>query len=344
MSDGVQLSADLIMPEPGGKFPALLQYMPYRKDDMSIGENAWHYYFAERGYVGARVDIRGTGSSEGYCVDEYSLQETKDGQEVIRWLSQQDWCTGDVGMFGFSYSGQTTMMAAMNSPPALKAIVCGYFSDDRYSGDENYLGGSVLPWNNYATYGPFMNAWNFLPPYPEYCGSKWIEMWKERLEKSEPWAIQWLSHQLDDEYWRPGSVKYHYDGVRAPTFLMDGWRDGFQSAALRMYENLKSPKKIIVGPWLHTLGNDGTPGSKIDALHEMLRWWDYWLKGEENGITSEPPISIYVQKLDFPEALRETTSGFWRNEAEWPIKRTDLKILYFSKHNSLSTAPTVEEQ
>ncbi len=167
MRDGIRLACDLIMPEEEGRYPGILIYHPYRKDDLSIANNDSLYLFAKHGYVGIRLDVRGTGSSEGYNTEEYSMEETSDCIDAINWFAKQDWCTGKLGMFGFSYSGQTSMIAALNAPEPLKAIACAYFSDDRYSADCHYSGGSVSPFVDYAVYGPFMILRKALPPYPE---------------------------------------------------------------------------------------------------------------------------------------------------------------------------------
>jgi len=336
MRDGIHLAADLIMPDTEGRFPALIEYCPYRKDDLTLVENDIHYFFAERGYVDVRLDVRGTGSSEGYSTGEYSSDEIEDAQEAIYWLAKQKWCTGKVGMFGWSYSGQTSMIAAMNAPEPLKAISCAFFADDRYKADCHYVGGSVMPWVDHALYGPFMICNKTLPPYPEYSGEKWIELWRERLEKTQPWTLTWLEHRLDEKFWHSGSVSYYYDRVKAATFIIDGWRDGYPGPAIRMYENIKSPKRLLIGPWMHNRPDVGIPGPKIHIAHEMLRWWDYWLKGIETGVTKEPPISLYVQKFDKPAGTRDQTSGFWRYEKEWPIKRRQEKILYLHEGGRLS--------
>jgi hypothetical protein len=336
MRDGVHLAADLMMPDSKGKFPGLILYWPYRKDDIIAPRGDSLYYFAERGYVGVSLDVRGTGSSEGYSTEEYSAEEIQDAQDAIHWLAKQEWCTGKLGMFGWSYSGQTTMIAAMNAPEPLKAVICALFSDDRYKADCHYVGGSLMPLVDYCLYGPFMLARNVMPPYPEYSGEEWLNLWKERLERSRPWTSAWLEHQLDEDYWHPGSVRYYYDKVKAATFLIDGWRDGYPGAALRMYENLKCPKRILIGPWLHGRPDSVPPGPNIDIHHEMLRWWDYWLKGIDTGIKNEPPVSLYIQKYDPPSAMREATTGFWRYEREWPITRRKEKTLYLHPDGQLS--------
>ena len=124
MSDGVRIATDLFIPIGEGRFPAVFEFLPYRKDDRTADRWNAHYYFAERGFVGVRADIRGTGGSEGVALDEYTPQEQQDACEIIAWLATQDWCNGNVGMFGTSYGCFNTIQTAMHNPPALKDIAC----------------------------------------------------------------------------------------------------------------------------------------------------------------------------------------------------------------------------
>src|SRR5262245_27125283 len=133
MRDGKTLSADLIRPDAHGKFPALIEYIPYRKDDLTHGVYDAHWYLAERGFVGVRLDVRGTGTSEGVNTDEYMPIEQTDGFDAVEWLARQPWCNGNVGMFGTSYGGFTCIQVAMHRPPHLKAIAPMYATDDRYA-------------------------------------------------------------------------------------------------------------------------------------------------------------------------------------------------------------------
>src|SRR5215467_12694249 len=140
MKDGVRLAADLFMPvgKPGEKFPAVFKYDPYRKDDNPgiFSECDINIYFAARGYVGACVDIRGTGQSEGHAPNrEYSEQELSDGEEISAWLASQPWSSGAVGVFGKSWSGFNAIQLAMRNPPALKAIITVASTEKLYNED-----------------------------------------------------------------------------------------------------------------------------------------------------------------------------------------------------------------
>lgn len=338
MADGIELDANLYMPDVEGQFPAVFDYYPYRKDDLSAGGARAHHYFAQRGYVAIRLDVRGTGSSGGTAIDEYSVQEQLDAVEAIAWMARQPWCTGNVGMFGTSYGGFNSLQVAMHRPPALKAICPMYFTDNRYTDDCHYKGGAMQMLYDMATYGLSMVVQNALPPYQEAVGEQWASLWEDHL-KAEPWLLPWESNHVYNAYWKQGSLCENYAAITAATFLIGGWRDGYMNCNLRTFEHLQCPKKALIGPWLHIWPDAGTPGPRIDHLHEMTRWWDHWLKGIDNGVTAEPPITLYVQEYDPPRADRPLTSGFWRYEAGWPLARSRQQALHLAALGQLTSQP-----
>jgi putative CocE/NonD family hydrolase len=336
MSDGVELDAHLFLPEGDGPFPAVFDYYPYRKDDLSAGNLRYQVYLAQRGYAALRLDVRGSGSSGGTASDEYSRQEQLDGVEAIAWMAAQPWCTGNVGMFGSSYGGFNSLQVAMHRPPALKAICPMYFTDNRYTDDCHYKGGTLQMLYDTATYGLSMVVQNALPPYPDATGDRWAGIWAEHLQ-AEPWLLTWLSNQVYNDYWRQGSLCEDYGSIQCAVYLIGGWRDGYTNCNLRTYQKLSCPKKVIVGPWLHVAPDAGLPGPRIDHLHEMVRFYDYWLKGSDNGIMDEPPVSFYVQQFDPPAAERKLTSGFWRFERAYPLDSASVHTLYLSAQQRLAT-------
>lgn len=344
MADGMELDAHLFLPEGEGPFPAVFDYYPYRKDDLSAGNLRYQKYLAERGFAGLRVDVRGTGSSGGTAVDEYSRQEHLDAVEAIAWMAEQPWSNGNVGMFGSSYGGFNSLQVAMHRPPALKAICPMYFTDNRYTDDCHYKGGALQMLYDIGTYGLSMVVQNALPPYPQATGAGWAEIWEAHLE-SEPWLLAWLSHHTYDDYWKHGSLCEDYGAIQCAVYLFGGWRDGYTNCNLRTFEHLRCPKKVLIGPWLHMAPDTGVPGPRIDHLHEMVRFYDYWLKGIDNGIMAEPPVTLYVQQFDVPAAERESTSGFWRHEQGWPLARGQDQTLYLGREGALQdAAPAQEEQ
>jgi uncharacterized protein len=342
MPDGVQLDAHLAMPDAPGRFPVVFDYYPYRKDDLSAATMRYHHYLARRGFAALRLDVRGTGGSEGVAEDEYSLREHLDGVAAIDWMSKQPWSNGNVGMFGSSYGGFNSLQVAMHRPPALKAICPMYFTDNRYTDDCHYKGGTLQMLYDMGTYGLSMVVQNALPPYPAGT-ARWAEVWEQRLQANEPWLLRWLEHQTYEEQWKHGSLCEDYTAIQCATLLIGGWRDGYTNCNLRAFEHLRCPKKALIGPWLHVAPDVGVPGPRVDHLHEMARFYDYWLRGVDNGVMDEPPIVLYVQTFDPPAAERKLTSGFWRHEAAWPLERASQRALYLAAGGALQDAPPTDE-
>src|SRR5262245_15404712 len=329
--DGLELSANLFMPVARAadeRFPAILEMIPYRKDD-------WRYcfdhqlmtYFAQRGYVGCRLDVRGTGSSPGLARDEYTPEETQDGYDAVEWLAAQPWCNGNVGMWGISYGGFTAIQVAMLRPPALRAIVPVYATDDRYTDDVHYNGGCLTA-SELAQYALSMVAMNAMPPHSEYARGDWAARWKERLEQP-PWLIEWLRRQTDGRYSRNGSLAPEYERIACAIFQIGGWADGYTNAVLRIQEKcVNAPRKTLIGPWVHSLPDSAYPGPNLDYLHEMARFFDHWLKGAQNGVMDEPALTFYRQEYTPPEAFPARMNGAWHSEAAYPIARTESRTLY----------------
>lgn len=200
--DGIQLAADIYMPPTGsGPFPALLEALPYRKDDLTASSHTDDYvrFASEGGFVVCRLDVRGTGSSEGVATDEYPLVELDDLTDVINWLATQPWSNGRVGMFGYSYSGFNSLQVACTRPAALHAICAVYATDDRYTDDVHYMGGALRA-IDLVDYCHYMTACNLLPPVPALFGDKWKSEWQMRLNEVQPWVLNWLEQQHDGPY------------------------------------------------------------------------------------------------------------------------------------------------
>ncbi|MDZ7799313.1 MAG: CocE/NonD family hydrolase [Trueperaceae bacterium] len=342
MRDGVHLSADLYMPEAEGRYPVVLEYLPYRKDDRSHARQNLQAELARRGYVGCRLDVRGTGSSEDVLNDEYTVTEQLDGCDAIAWLAAQPWCNGNVGMWGISYGGFNALQVAMHRPPALKAIVPVMFTDDRYEEECHFKGGSVRGLYTWSDYPLMMVALNALPPHPDAVEGPWLETWRARLERQEPWVLPWLEHQTDGAYWANGSLNRDYGAIECATFLIGGWRDGYPNAPLRTYEHLEAPKKAWVGPWTHTLPHESFPGPQADFFEEAVRFYDHWLKGVDNGVMDEPPLRVYVQEHGPPSAIPGDWPGRWRGDASLPADPAGFE-LHLDDGGRLAPEPVARE-
>jgi putative CocE/NonD family hydrolase len=316
-SSGISLGATISRPTAEGVFPALVLYDPWR-NGIDGSANAIARYYASRGYAFVNLNVRGTGNSEGFSTDEYTVEETQDGYDAIEWLARQLWCSGKVGMFGASYSGFTTLQVAALAPPALRAIAPAYFTDRRYTDDCHYKGGCLRGYYDTLEYGVSMVAENALPPCRDAVGARWSELWRQRLEHGEPYLLKWIGRQVEDEYWAVGSVAGRCDRIQAAAMLIGGWNDGYPNPPLRVYRALRGPKRLLMGPWSHTSPDRSRCGPRIDIHFELLRWWDYWLKGMENGVMDEPSVQVYEQEQEDPVACRTQIAGAWRAADETP--------------------------
>ncbi len=320
MPDGCRLAATIWLPVDAetNPVPAILEYLPYRKDDWTAAHNALvHPYFAGHGYAAVRVDLRGSGSSDGILYDEYLPQEQTDAVEVIAWLAAQPWCTGAVGMIGASWGGFNGLQVAARRPPALRAIVTMYSTDDRYADDVHYMGGCVIP-IEMLPWATTMLAYNARPPLPSVVGERWRAMWHDRLKQTPPFIETWLGHQRRDAYWQQGSVCEDFDAIACAVYAVGGWADGYTNAVPRLLAGLRSPKKGLIGPWGHIWPYVAKPGPAIGFLQECLRWWDHWLKGIDTGIMGEPLLRAWMVESHAPSASYEEWPGRWVAESAWP--------------------------
>jgi uncharacterized protein len=319
MSDGVKLAARMWLPEDAetDPVPAILEYIPYRKRDLTAERDVGHHpYIAGFGYASVRVDLRGSGESEGILTDEYLQRELDDGVEIIHWLANQPWCSGAVGIIGISWGGFNGLQIAALRPEPLKAIVTICSTDDRYADDVHYMGGCLLGDN--LSWASTMFDQNTHPPDPALVGNKWRDMWLERLEKSGFWLDTWMRHQHRDDYWKHGSVCEDYSAIRCPVMAVSGWADGYSNAVFRLMENLSVPRKGLLGPWSHKYPHEGVPGPAIGFLQEVRAWWDRWLKGIENGIDDEPMFRAWMQDSVPPTTSYTERPGRWVAEPSWP--------------------------
>ncbi len=319
LSDGTRLAARMWLPENANEnpVPAILEYIPYRKRDVTAyRDSITHPYFAGHGYACVRVDLRGSGESDGVLLDEYLEQEQQDGLEVLRWLAQQPWCSGSVGIMGISWGGFNGLQIAAHDPPELKAIITLSSTDDRYADDVHHMGGCLLGDN--LSWASTMFAYNSCPPDPALVGDRWRDMWLARLEKSGLWLDTWLQHQRRDSYWQHGSICEDFSAITCPVFAVSGWVDGYSNAVLRLLTHLKVPRKGLIGPWGHKYPHIGIPGPAIGFLQEALRWWDKWLKGVETGIMEEPMLRVWIQESISPTTYYDERPGRWIGELSWP--------------------------
>jgi predicted acyl esterase len=247
--------------------------------------------------------------------DEYTQREQADTVEVLKWTAVQDWCSGQLGMWGISWGGFSALQTAMLRPPELKAIVAAHATHDRFACDVHYTGGSV----HAAEQGDWvasMVALNGLPPDPDIVGDRWLQMWMDRLDQTPQWPFEWLRHQRRDEYWLRGSPCADYRSISVPTLLLGGWLDGYVDGMLALLEHLESPKRAVIGPWGHYRPATGVPRPTYDHLDLMARWFGHHLRGDDNGVMDMPLLTAWIRTS--PPYDGAISEGFWRAEGDWP--------------------------
>lgn len=365
LADGTRLSARLrlpVDPDPG-PVPAVLEYLPYRKDDGTLlRDNRQHDYLAARGYAMVRVDIRGSGDSDGALQGEYLATELRDGVEVIDWISRQPWCNGRVAIMGISWGGFNALQIAAMQPPALGAAVAVAATDDRYATDVHYYGGCVLA-ADMAGWSATMACFNARPATPRIVAAEgsdawlsvWRDKWLQRLEQTPIFMHDWLGHQRRDEFWEHGSVCEDYPSIRCPVLTVGGLADGYTDTVFRLAAGLSVPYRAIVGPWSHNYPIVGVPGPNIDFLDELVDFFDRHLGSDAEGDLSDPghlldvataeadaawrsePLRIHVQDHVAPAPYYAERPGRWVAEPSWPSPNVTLQSRWLTAPGLLSS-------
>jgi putative CocE/NonD family hydrolase len=341
--DGLELSSNLWLPAtaadaPDKRFPVILEMIPYGKDNWRRNaDTARGEWLAARGFALCRLDVRGTGSSPGVALDEYTEAETQDGYDAVEWLAAQPWCTGNVGMWGISYGGFTAIQVAKLRPPHLRAILPMYATDDRYRDDVHIRGGCVTA-SEKCQYAVSQLGMNAMPPHPPFRGERWREEWLARLEQTPPWLMAWIREQTDGPYWRRGSLAPDYGALDCAVFQVAGWTDAYPDAAFRIQERCTNAAvRTLVGNWVHSFPDDAYPGPNLDWLRELVRFFDRYLKGVENGWEQEPALVWYEREYAEPEPFPASWPGRWRAGAAFPVPGTARPALPATRSGSRPT-------
>jgi len=357
MRDGVSLAVDVFRPDDDDKFPVLLGMSPYGKGIQSLSipiqpdRSPIHHtpteagnpeYFTARGYVHIIADVRGTGISEGEYLGWMSKQEAEDGYDLVEWAAAQPWCDGNVGMVGISYFGTIQLPVAAEQPPHLKAIMPWNAPADFYR-ESTHHGGILQSFFHYlyvqricadrSTSVTVKNSsdqelkgiMDALKADPDLRINPEFFTFADSPGKA-PCFFDILAHPLDGPYYWERSPRTFYDRIKIPTWARSGWW-----AYAHMH---------LVGAFHNYLGIDAPKKLEIDApvvemrplsdeyCEEVLRWYDYWLKGIDTGIMDEPPIRLFVNG-----------AGEFRFEQEWPLARTQWTKLYLRRWQGLSGEP-----
>lgn len=358
MRDGVILYADVYRPGGSGRYPVLLQRIPYGKH-----KPRYRCMYLDpiravnRGYVVVIQDVRGRHVSEG---EFYPYRhEPQDGYDTVEWCAAQSWCDGNVGMFGISYHGATQWLAAVEQPPALQAIVPGVTSDTYYD-SWTYLGGAFqLFWiSGWAAGFVLDDLGRRADDTPSAIAT--LRQWRRdplqmsnhlplktmpALRRLADYYYDWLDHPTYDTYWQELSPRERFHHVTVPALNIGGWFDGFIRGTLRCYEGVRArgatdaargQQHLLVGPWLHgplppaTAGQGyfGAAGAAeaIDLQGMHLTWFDHWLKGENNGVDTDAPVYIFVMG-----------ENVWRHESVWPPPGAQLQTYFLHSEGRANT-------
>ncbi|MEN3283863.1 MAG: uncharacterized protein V7607_5003 [Solirubrobacteraceae bacterium] len=308
---GVTLSGDLYRPQSMDPVPVLVTTIPYRKDITSVLSAAPFHWFAERGYACLLVDLRGTGSSDGRPRPKFDPAEGDDAIAAIDWAAAQPWCTGSVGMWGISYGGVMALRAATLRPAQLKAIIAIECPLDP-GRDAFHHDGARVDLHQRALWSGSMLVQQLLPSLADHTARAQQRRWRERPHDTEPFITD-LARGPDDPVWRERVIDPIE--IAAPTLCVGGWRDLYADAMVGLYERLTVPKKLLIGPWMHSMPQD-SPFEPIDFLPIAVRWWDHWLSDVDTGVMEEPPVVLYTQG-DRPG---------WRAHGSWPKANAELEL------------------
>jgi putative CocE/NonD family hydrolase len=329
--DGIRLAARAWLPEGAERHPvpAVLEYIPYRKRDMTaLRDTATHGYLAGHSYACIRLDARGIGDSEGVYGDQFAGQYVEDAIDAIAWLAEQPWCSGAVAMFGLSWGAAIALETAARRPPSLRTIVAAAGIDDRYA--LRYPGGCLAT----ATISGIVAQLSYAtrPPDPAIVGERWREMWLERLTAAAPLAEGWLARPARDPDWQEAAIAADYGRIACPVLVSAGWADpAFAAMMMRTVERLETPRLGIFGPWAHRYPHLGIPGPAIDYLGETLRWLDHWLKGHDTGIMAEPRLRSWLASDFTTAAVPEDRPGRWIGTPEWPDPGGEGREYWFGR-------------
>ncbi|MDU8945765.1 CocE/NonD family hydrolase [Ovoidimarina sediminis] len=310
MPDGTRLAARLWLPDSAEDMPcpALLEYIPYRKADMVRARDARnHPCFAAHGYACLRVDMRGSGDSEGVMPDMYAEAELDDARRVIEWIAAQPWCSGKVGMFGTSWGGTAALQASVDAPGALKAVIAVCATHDRYEDDIHHMGGCLL--TDTLEWGATLPAILAAPPTPA-AGPDWRDLWRKRLDSLAFPVEPWLREEARGTYWRRGSVIHEAARLTRPILAIGGWSDRYSNSVMSLAAARPDLVWGVVGPWGHHYPDHGAPGPAMGFQDLALAWWDHWLRDAPSP-PDWPRLRLWLREFDTPADTLAARAGRW---------------------------------
>ncbi len=340
LADGTRLAARIWMPDGTDidPVPAVFEFLPYRKrDGTSPRDESTYPVFAAAGIAGVRVDIRGSGESDGVIDGEYTELELANACELIAWIAAQPWSNGSVGMMGISWGGFNCLQVAALRPPALKAVISIASTTDRYNDDIHYKNGCHL--SAQLSWAATMLAYQSRSPDPEIVGDRWREMWMERLENEPFFLEEWLPHQRRDAFWKHGSIGEDFSAVAIPSLVIAGWADGYRNTPLLAVEGMPDRSKALIGPWIHKYPHFAWPKPRADFHGEAIAFWNRWLRGEQNGTEAVPQVRAYILDAVKPAPRRDVDPGFWISKDRW--QAPEMLNFYVEAFGSLTAGHPV---
>jgi putative CocE/NonD family hydrolase len=308
MPDGVRLSARIWLPDTDGRVPAILEYIPYRKRDMvRARDERNHPFFAANGFACLRVDMRGSGDSEGHMPDMYADAELADARAVIDWIAAQSWCNGRVGMFGTSWGGTASLQAAVDAPAPLRAVIAVCATSDRFEDDIHWMGGGLL--TDSFEWGASLPAILAAPPDAATVGPGWRAMWEDRLDALAFPLDAWIRNRVRGAYWRHGSVQTDPARLSCPILAIGGWSDRYSNSVMRLVAARPDLCRGIVGPWGHHYPDQGEPGPAAGFQEIALAWWDHWLR--DGPAPDGPALHLWRRENDPSTDRLIRRNGAW---------------------------------
>jgi len=323
MRDGVtHLGTDIWLPSriPGMSWDTLLQRTPYGREPPPRD-------FIAADYAVVFNSTRGREDSEGEdgVFDDDGWLEHQDGYDTVEWVAKQPWSTGKICTFGGSANGITQYLAAGAAPPHLVCCVAEIATANFYH-HMNYPGGE----------------------FRKHMIETWLDGQGSTHKLDEIWA-----HPDEDEYWDERNLMNRLDHVVVPILHVGGWYDIFSQGTLDFFHHLQNEggegarfnQKLVIGPWIHGWyaspwqGELQYPWNSVfsDYWDLVMRWYAFWLRGEDNGVMDEPPARYYVMGPGMPEAA-SAPGNVWRLAPDWPPPATE-RAYYLHPGGLLSTEP-----
>jgi len=337
MRDGVELSANVFVPKAEGKFPAILARTPYGKGKPEGGAGR---SFASRGFVYISQDCRGKGTSGGQWVP--FVHDRWDGKDSYQWILSQPWSNGKIGTIGGSYLGFTQWISAPDAGECLKAAFTIVPLVDPYD-DLAYLGGAyqlhvMMGWGAGTAGNTAMRGWK----RDDWLRALPLSAWSAAIQQDVPFLRDWVAHPQFDDYWKQCSVRGRREDITAPMYTACGWYDLYAKSvfdhvnAVRAgsrSEHARKHQHLLMGPWTHGINRDRKVGdldfgedSLVKLNETQTKWFDHWLKGEPTDVDTLPPFRLFVMGRNQ-----------WRDEQEWPLRRTRFTPHYLHSRGSANT-------